>query len=298
MSRGRGGRPGRSGVRSLLFIILGIIILGKTGALGALLGGLLAGVLPILIFVFGISALAIGLITSLVKGSSSSDSQARNNKANKNPYSVNYDEGKGATATNSQTVVDGTSAKRSSDVFVDSVVVEPKKEEKPVEDAVKETVKEEPMKHRVTGNPDIDKMIVDKDLAIQEMKRLDEAIEDEVLSERIVHLQEVTERIVNYIIDHPKKKKQVAKFFNYYLPTTIKLLNAYERMDDVGISGMNIDNTKGAVEEMMGTALAAFDKQLDALYADEALDVSTDIKVMENMLKAEGLTDDDLVLKL
>lgn len=298
MSRGRGGRPGRSGVRSLLFIILGIIILGKTGALGALLGGLLAGVLPILIFVFGISALAIGLITSLVKGNSSSNSQARNNKANKNPYSVNYDEGKESTATNSQTVVDGTSAKRSSDVIVDSVVVEPKKEEKPVEEAVKETVKEEPMKHRVTGNPDIDKMIVDKDLAIQEMKRLDEAIEDEVLSERIVHLQEVTERIVNYIIDHPKKKKQVAKFFNYYLPTTIKLLNAYERMDDVGISGMNIDNTKGAVEEMMGTALAAFDKQLDALYADEALDVTTDIKVMENMLKAEGLTDDDLVLKL
>ena len=143
MSRGRGGRPGRSGVRSLLFIILGIIILGKTGALGALLGGLLAGVLPILIFVFGISALAIGLITSLVKGSSSSDSQARNNKANKNPYSVNYDEGKGSTATNSQTVVDGTSAKRSSDVIVDSVVVEPKKEEKPVEETVKETVKEE-----------------------------------------------------------------------------------------------------------------------------------------------------------
>ena len=126
MSRGRGGRPGRSGVRSLLFIILGIIILGKTGALGALLGGLLAGVLPILIFVFGISALAIGLITSLVKGNSSSDSQARNNKANKNPYSVNYDEGKGSTATNSQTVVDGTSAKRSSDVIVDSIEMKPK----------------------------------------------------------------------------------------------------------------------------------------------------------------------------
>ena len=287
MSRGRGGRPGRSGVRNLLFIILGLVILSKLGFVG-----------PILFFVFGVSALAIGLITSLVKGNSSSDSQARNNKANKNPYSVNYDEGKCSTATNSQTVVDGTSAKRSSDVIVDSVVVEPKKEEKPVEETVKETVKEEPMKHRVTGNPDIDKMIVDKDLAIQEMKRLDEAIEDEVLSERIVHLQEVTERIVNYIIDHPKKKKQVAKFFNYYLPTTIKLLNAYERMDDVGISGMNIDNTKGAVEEMMGTALAAFDKQLDALYADEALDVTTDIKVMENMLKAEGLTDDDLVLKL
>ena len=290
MSRGRGGRPGRGGARSLLFIILGLIILSKTG----LLGTIFTGLLPLLLLVFGFSAIVIGLIVNLVKGSSSpTTSQARNNQANKNPYSVNYDEQKARET--SQTVVDAGSARRSSDVIVDSVVVEPKKEEeKPVE----EVKKEEPMKHKVTGNPEIDKMIVDKDLAIQEMKRLDDAIEDEVLSARIVHLQEVTERIVNYIIEHPKKKKQVAKFFNYYLPTTIKLLNAYERMDDTGISGMNIDNTKGAVEEMMGTALAAFDKQLDALYADEALDVTTDIKVMENMLKAEGLTDDDLVLKL
>ncbi len=146
-----------------------------------------------------------------------------------------------------------------------------------------------------TGDKDIDKMLEDKDAAIAEMHRLNANIEDPTLSEQIEHLESVTDKIVNYVVAHPKKKKQVGKFFSYYLPTTLKLLNAYDRMDDAGISGTNIDGTKGKVEEMMGTALNAFDKQLDALFAEEALDVTTDISVMENMLKAEGLMDDELM---
>lgn len=144
-----------------------------------------------------------------------------------------------------------------------------------------------------TGDPDIDKMIDDKEKAVIEMRRLNAAIEDPTISAQIDHLEEVTTKILNHIIQNPSKKSQVTRFFNYYLPTTLKLLNAYDRMDDAGISGTNIDGTKGKVEDMMKTAMAAFDKQLDALFADDALDVATDITVMENLLKSEGLTDDD-----
>ena len=126
------------------------------------------------------------------------------------------------------------------------------------------------------------------------MRRLNKAIEDEKVSAQIVHLEDVTTKIVNFIVENPSKKSQVRKFFNYYLPTTLKLLNAYDRMDETGISGMNIDGTKGKVEEMMDTSLAAFDKQLDALYADDALDISAEIKVMEGMLAQEGLKDDPI----
>lgn len=140
-----------------------------------------------------------------------------------------------------------------------------------------------------TGDNEIDRMIQDKDYAIAEMKRLDINIPDEKISAQIVHLEEVTEKIVNYVVEHPDKKRQVKRFFNYYLPTTIKLLDAYDRMDNTGISGMNIDGTKGKIEEMMNTAVSAYDKQLDYLYKDEALDISTDITVMENLMKAEGL---------
>lgn len=140
-----------------------------------------------------------------------------------------------------------------------------------------------------TGDEELDRMISDKDKAIAEMHRLNEAIPNEKVSAQIDHLEIVTTKIVKYVMEHPNKKKQVRRFFNYYLPTTLKLLNAYDRMDDAGVSGMNIDGTMGKVETMMDTAIEAFDRQLDALFADEALDISTDISVMENLLKSEGL---------
>jgi hypothetical protein len=77
---------------------------------------------------------------------------------------------------------------------------------------------------------------------------------------------------------------------DYYLPTTLKILNAYDRMGAAGVSGENIDATKDKVEGMMDTICKAFDKQLDALFGEEALDISTDITVMENLLAREGLS--------
>ena len=87
----------------------------------------------------------------------------------------------------------------------------------------------------------------------------------------------------------PKKLPQIRRFLNYYLPTTLKILNAYDRMDAAGISGSNIDTTKQKVESMLTTIVQAFDRQLDALFGEEALDISTDITVMENLLAQEGL---------
>ena len=127
-------------------------------------------------------------------------------------------------------------------------------------------------------------------MAISEMRRLNDAIADEKISAQIDHLEDVTGKIIDHVVEHPQKKSQITRFLNYYLPTTLKLLNAYDRMDAAGISGVNIDGTKGKIETMMDTVVAAFDKQLDALFGDVALDISTDITVMENLLAQEGLS--------
>ena len=121
------------------------------------------------------------------------------------------------------------------------------------------------------------------------MRRLNDSIEDEKISAQIDHLEEVTGKIIDQVVAQPKKLPQIRRFLDYYLPTTLKILNAYDRMDAVGISGSNIDATKGKVETMMDTIVQAFDKQLDALFGEEALDISTDITVMENLLAREGL---------
>ena len=133
--------------------------------------------------------------------------------------------------------------------------------------------------------------------AVSEMRRLNDSIEDETLSAQIDHLEEVTGKILDYVAAHPEKRSQIRKFLNYYLPTTLKILNAYDRMDSAGISGSNIDGTMGKIEQMMATITAAFDRQLDALFGDEALDIATDITVLEQMLASEGLSGSEFECK-
>ena len=158
----------------------------------------------------------------------------------------------------------------------------------PAAETAKEPEKQE--KPASTGNPELDKMVKDGSLAIAELKRLDENIADPGISADIVRLEQVSGKIFEEVKRDPKKLSQIQRFMDYYLPTTLKLLNAYDRASSTGISGENVDATKAKVEQMLNTLCSAFDKQLDALFSDEALDVSTDITVMENLLAQEGLS--------
>ena len=137
-------------------------------------------------------------------------------------------------------------------------------------------------------------MISDGNLAIAEMKRLNESIKDEKISRQIDRLEEISGKIFDCVKASPEKLPQIRKFMNYYLPTTLKLLNAYDRMGSQGVSGENISGTMERVENMMGTIVTAFERQLDGLFGDQALDISTDITVLENMMAREGLSDDPI----
>ena len=145
-------------------------------------------------------------------------------------------------------------------------------------------------KEETTGNAELDKMLKDGRLAIAEMKRLDDNIADPGISADIVRLEQVSQKIFDEVRRDPKKLPQIRRFLDYYLPTTLKLLNSYDRMSGAGVSGENIDATLAKVEGMMRTIVAAFEKQLDSLYGSEALDISTDITVLETMMAREGLT--------
>lgn len=166
-----------------------------------------------------------------------------------------------------------------------------------VPEAEKTEKAQEKPKEESTGNADLDKMLKDGRLAIAEMKRLDESIEDEAVSADIVRLQQVSEKIFDRVKEEPAKLPQIRRFMDYYLPTTLKLLNAYDRASSAGISGENVDATKAKVSGMMKTIVTAFEKQLDALYGTEALDISTDITVLDNMMVREGLTGGDALHK-
>lgn len=138
-------------------------------------------------------------------------------------------------------------------------------------------------------NPELQALLQERDRALSEIRRLNDSIQDETLSQQMERLEHTTGKIMDAVMKDPDKLPQIRRFLNYYLPTTLKLLNAYDRMDATGVEGANIDGTKGRIEDIMETICTAFDRQLDALYSQEALDISTDIDVLEQMLAREGL---------
>lgn len=162
-------------------------------------------------------------------------------------------------------------------------------EVKKTEEKKQEPVKQPEPQEESTGNPELDKAIKDGKLAIAEMKRLNANIPDPGITADINALEATTAKIFAEVKRSPNKLPQIRRFMDYYLPTTIKILNSYDRMNEIGVSGENIDGTKEKVEAILRNIVAAFDKQLDSLYGAEAMDISTDITVMETMLAREGL---------
>lgn len=127
---------------------------------------------------------------------------------------------------------------------------------------------------------------------LDELRRVNDAIPDEEMSDKISRLEAVSAKIFEQAKSDPDKLPQMRKFMDYYLPTSLKLLNTYAELDNQGVEGENISESKRRIEQTMDTLVKAFENQLDRLFASDALEVSTDIDVMQNMLRADGLTDD------
>ena len=141
-----------------------------------------------------------------------------------------------------------------------------------------------------TGDRGADALIDEGRARLRRLRALNDAIADEAVSAQIARLESVCGRIFDYVAQNPKKTPQLRRFLNYYLPTTVKLLDSYSQLAKQEVRGENIGGTMRSIESMLSTIGDAFEKQLDHLFADEALDISTDITVLESMMAQEGLT--------
>ena len=150
-----------------------------------------------------------------------------------------------------------------------------------------------PKKPEKPLDPEVAAVVEEGHMAIKEMGRLYGSIQSTEVRERINELMRISDKIIQDAIDDPNDVPDIRKFLDYYLPTTIKLLHAYDRMSGQGIEGENLSKSMQSIEEMLDTAVDAFKKQLDSLFEDQALDIETDISVMNRMLEREGLTGDD-----
>ena len=129
---------------------------------------------------------------------------------------------------------------------------------------------------------------------LKELRELNDRIPGEQMSAKISRLEDLTAKIFKLAKEQPQKLSGMRKFMDYYLPTTVKLLEAYQELDGQPVQGENITSSKKEIEETIDTLNVAFEKLLDSIFEDTAMDVSSDISVLNTVLAQEGLTEDEL----
>ena len=152
--------------------------------------------------------------------------------------------------------------------------------------------KEEALRRKEQGamDPEIRKAIDEGRQFVRKIKNANIEIPGEEISRKLDRLEEVTGRIYDYVESRPEKFPAIKKFTEYFLPTTLKLLDAYRHFDNQPVKGENISTAKKEIEDTLDTINLAFENLLDDLFQEAAMDVSTDISVLETMLAQEGLS--------
>lgn len=147
----------------------------------------------------------------------------------------------------------------------------------------------------LTGDKAADQVINTGREMLATIKRENAAIPDQELSELMDNLSIKCEQIFRTVSECPSKAPQVRKFMNYYLPTTLKMLANYRTMEQRGVSYGEMKEARETTVRGVKLVLTACQKQIDNLHRENMLDISTDIDVLEQMLKRDGFTDNEIV---
>lgn len=143
----------------------------------------------------------------------------------------------------------------------------------------------------LTGNEAADSVITRGTEMLRTIKTENDLIPDGHLSDQMDSLAAKCEQIFRTVSAQPEKAPQVRKFMNYYLPTTLKMLANYRTMQQRGVSAAELNSARETTARGMDMVLTACQKQIDNLHRENMLDISTDIDVLEQMLKADGYMD-------
>lgn len=122
---------------------------------------------------------------------------------------------------------------------------------------------------------------------LAQIRDLNDRIADERLSAQMDRMEQVAGRIFRLIEEDEDKRAAAGTFLSYYLPTTLKLLENYAAFEEAGVSGENLSQAKAKIEKTMDSIVAGFEHQLDELYRTDAMDIDSDIRVMEAMLRRD-----------
>lgn len=179
----------------------------------------------------------------------------------------------------------------SHDTYKEYQILQRQRMEQMQSQAAKKSEKKEEINSNL--NSEAQRIMEEGNKYIRRIKECNDAIPGEKISKKISHMEILVQRIFERVKQDPDSLEDIHKLMEYYLPTTVKLLEAYSELDNQPIQGENILSSKQEIEQTLDTLNVAFEKLLDSLFQDVAWDVSSDISVLHTMLAQEGLTEND-----
>lgn len=177
------------------------------------------------------------------------------------------------------------------EAFKQYQIAEKQLEERKRQEQIIQKHKEEHQKEQ-TKTAEVQAVLDEGNAYIAQIHRSNDAIPDVAISAKISRMEVIVRKIFQRVEEHPEVISDLQRLMEYYLPTTVKLLDAYEDLDKQPIQGENIASSKREIENTLDTLNVAFEKLLDSIFKDVAWDVSTDISVLHTILAQEGLTED------
>ena len=157
------------------------------------------------------------------------------------------------------------------------------------------TPKPEPMQQQDSAPPPEQKSYAQSEdefeKKLMEIQDLNDRIADEAVSQKIDRIGQLTASIFRFAKERPDRRDEIRKFLNYYLPTTFKLLESYALLEKQSYQGENITSARREIENIMDSLVKAFEQQLDRLFRADAMDISSDIEVLETMMAKDGLSE-------
>lgn len=145
---------------------------------------------------------------------------------------------------------------------------------------------------------ELNQMVAEGMECIRKLRDMNDAIEGEVISAKLYRLENLLKEIFDKVREYPDQMSQMHKLMDYYLPTTLKLVEAYREFDGVSVPGEDIISAKAQIEKTLDTINAAFTELLNNLFRNRVYDVTTDAQVLETMLAQEGLTRESISKEL
>lgn len=147
---------------------------------------------------------------------------------------------------------------------------------------------------KAAPQPDAAQDISKENEMLTRIRRANDLIANREMSDKLDEIEHLTRKIFKLLEERPEKADSLHSFTAYYLPQTLKISEAYARMEAQGVEGENITEAKEKITAALDMLVDGYRQQLDMLFADDVVDITADIAVMEQMLARDGLTGDEL----